>query len=204
VLISGARHWQRSNMANLNQQGLSSRSIFVLQQTIDYFDNFWKTLSEWTGQERVPVFKRLPIPYWSPTRPDPAFNGQPPAPPVGRGRNVPFSQAARSDSSGNMMQDNMMEFFQDMGYTFVKVLGAGSQGVAALFEYAGQKIVIKWSQELPALATEMWAAKKMVGARHIVQVSRSSRPQSLRARPRARHVGSRCLQECTLQFIYRP
>lgn len=154
-----------------NRQGLSDRSIFVLQQTIDYFDNFWKTLREWTGQERIPVFQRLRIPYWSPARPDPAFNGQPPAGPVGRGRDVPFAQATRSDTGGDTMQDQMRRFFEEMGYTFVKVLGAGSQGVAALFEYAGQKLVIKWSQELPALATEMWAEKKMVGARHIVQVS---------------------------------
>lgn len=87
---------------------------------------------------------------------------------------MPFAQATRSDTGGDTMQDQMRRFFEEIGYTFVKVLGAGSQGVAALFEYAGQKLVIKWSQELPALATEMWAEKKMVGARHIVQVSESS------------------------------
>lgn len=161
-----------------NRQSLSDRSIFVLQQTIDYFDNYWRTLTEWPAQERIPVFQRLRIPYWSPARPDPALNAQGPAGPVGRGRNVPFAQATRSDTGGDTDQGRMRRFFEDMGYTFVKVLGAGSQGVAALLEFAGQRLVMKWSQELPALATEMWAEKKMVGARHIVQVSGSCAAQS--------------------------
>ena len=156
-----------------NRPSLSDRSIFVLQQTIDYFDNFWKTLTEWPAEERIPIFQRMRIPYWTPARPDPAYTGPPGAPtgPVGRGRDVPFDQLGRSDSGGGAMEDRMKRFFEDMGYTFVKVLGAGSQGVAGLFEYAGQRLVVKWSTELPALATEMWAEKKMVGARHIVQVS---------------------------------
>lgn len=166
----------RSDMAN--RQSLSDRTIFVLQQTIDYFDHFWKTLTEWPGEARIPIFQRLRIPYWSPARPDPALNAQAYAGPVGRGRNVPFTQATRSDTAGDTMHDQMRRFFEGLGYSFVKVLGAGSQGVAALFEFAGQKLVVKWSQELPALATEMWAEKKMVGARHIVQVSESSPVQS--------------------------
>ncbi|POS69723.1 hypothetical protein DHEL01_v211885 [Diaporthe helianthi] len=153
-----------------NRHSLSDRSIFVLQQTIDYFDNYWRTLTEWPAHERIPVFQRLRIPYWSPARPDPALgNAQPQAGPLGRGRNVPFAETTRSDTGGDSDQGRMRRFLEDMGYTFVKVLGAGSQGVAALLEFAGQRLVMKWSQELPALATEMWAEKKMVGAEHIVQ-----------------------------------
>lgn len=160
-------------MANPDRQGLDSRSKFVLQQTIDYFDNFWRYLKEW--QPQISVFERIRIPYWSPARPDPYLNdnNQPPGP-VGRGRDRPFHVVARTDAGGGPLQDQMRRFFEASGYTFVKILGAGSQGVAALFEYAGQRLVIKWSQELPALVTEMWAMRKMAGARHVVQVSECS------------------------------
>lgn len=158
------------------RQGLGHKPTFVLQQTIDYFDNFWKSQRVWQPHERISIFERLPIPYWSPARPDPALNENNQAVgPVGRGRHVPFYRATRSDAgSGNAIQGRMMRFFQRNGYTFVKILGAGSQGVAALFEFAGQRLVIKWSEELPALVTEMWAMKKMAGARHVVQVSECS------------------------------
>lgn len=159
-----------------NQQGLDDLSIFVLQQTIDYFDNFWKTLKTWEPYERVSIFEKLPVPYWSPARPDPALDeNRQAAVSAARGRNWPFHRATRTDAaSGVALEQRMRVFFEGSGYTFVKVLGAGSQGVAALFEFAGQRVVIKWSQELPALATEIWAMRKMVGARHIVQVSESS------------------------------
>ncbi|KKY35551.1 putative serine threonine protein kinase [Diaporthe ampelina] len=156
-----------------NRQSLSDRSIFVLRQTIDYFDNFWKTLTEWQPHDRVSIFQRLRIPYWSPARPDPALLGgdqRQQQQQAGQGRNVPFHVGTRSDTGGaSALQDQMRRFFESQGYTFVKVLGAGSQGTAVLFEHAGQKVVVKWSTELPAMATEMWAMRKMVGARHIVQ-----------------------------------
>ncbi|KAL2288862.1 hypothetical protein FJTKL_03508 [Diaporthe vaccinii] len=158
-----------------NPQGLDDLSKFVLQQTIDYFDNFWKTLEVWEPYERVSIFERLRIPYWNPARPDPAFDeNQQAAVTAAGGRNVPFHRVTRSDAAGgDAVEQRMRIFFEESGYTFVKVLGAGSQGVAALFEFAGQRVVTKWSQELAALSTEMWAMRKMVGARHIVQVSES-------------------------------
>lgn len=158
-----------------NRQGLDDLSKFVLQQTIDYFDNFWKVLKVWEPYERVSIFEQLRIPYWNPARPDPAFNeNQQAAVTAARGRGVPFHRVTRSDAAGgDAMEERMRIFFEESGYTYVKVLGAGSQGVAALFEFAGQRVVIKWSQELAALATEMWAMRKMVGARHIIQVSES-------------------------------
>lgn len=169
-------------------QGLGHKPTFVLQQTIDYFDNFWKSLTVWNPHERISIFERLRIPYWSPARPDPALdeNNQA-AGRVGRDRHVPFHRVTRSDAGGGdgMMQDRMMNFFRQSGYAFVKILGAGSQGVAALFEFAGQRIVIKWSQELPALISEMWAMKKMVGARHVVQVSECFRRLVLSSPQRA-------------------
>ncbi|KAG6356959.1 hypothetical protein INS49_014834 [Diaporthe citri] len=159
-----------------NQQGLDHLSRFVLQQTIDYFDNFWKTSKVWEPYERVSIFEKLPIPYWSPARPDPALDeDQQAAVTAARRRDLPFHRVTRSDAAGgDALEERMRVFFEESGYTFVKILGAGSQGVAALFEFAGQRVVIKWSQELAALATEMWAMRKMVGARHIVQVSESS------------------------------
>ncbi|KAK7708436.1 hypothetical protein SLS63_013474 [Diaporthe eres] len=154
-----------------NPRGLDDLSKFVLQQTIDYFDNFWKTLEVWEPYERVSIFERLRIPYWNPARPDPAFDeNQQAAVTAARRRNRPFHQVTRSDAaSGDAIEQRMRIFFEESGYTFVKVLGAGSQGVAVLFEFAGQRVVIKWSQELAPLSTEMWAMRKMVGARHIVQ-----------------------------------
>lgn len=160
-----------------NEPGLSDRSIFVLQQTIDYFDHFWKSLTPWTPEERISIFQRLRVPYWTPARLDPALDGGGAAPaaaqgPVeGRGRDEPFHRHSRTDAGGGELQGRMRRFFERSGYAFVKVLGQGSQGVAALLEFAGQKLVVKWSQELPALVTEMWAMRKMVGARHVVQVS---------------------------------
>lgn len=159
-----------------NPQGLDDLSKFVLQQTIDYFDNFWKKLELWEPYERVSIFERLRIPYWNPARPDPAFdeNQQAAVTAAGGGRNRPFHQVTRSDAAGgDAVEQRLRIFFEESGYTFVKVLGAGSQGVAVLFEFAGQRVVIKWSQELAPLSTEMWAMRKMVGARHIVQVSES-------------------------------
>lgn len=156
-----------------NPQGLDDRSKFVLQQTIDYFDNFWRTLTVWEPYERIPIFERLRIPYWSPARPDPALDENSQATgPAKRRRDVPFRKVKRSDAGeGAAIEEKMRKFFKAGGYTFVKILGAGSQGVAALFEFSGQRLVIKWSDELPSLVTEMWAMRKMVGARHIVQVS---------------------------------
>lgn len=160
-----------------NQQGLDDLSKFVLQQTIDYFDNFWKIVKTWEPYERVSIFERLPIPFWSPARPDPALdeNQQAAVAAARRGRDLPFHRVTRTDAAGGgAVEERMRIFFGESGYTFVKVLGAGSQGVAALFELAGQRVVIKWSQELAAMSTEMWAMRKMAGARHIVQVSESS------------------------------
>lgn len=160
-----------------NQESLSDRSIFVLRQTIDYFDNCWKTLTTWQPHDRISIFERLRIPYWSPRRPDPAVDADNPhlqqaaRGPVGTGRDVPFHLTTRSDTGGaGPLQDRMRRFLEEQGYAFVRVLGAGSQGTAALFEHAGQRVVVKWTMEPPAMVAEMWAMRKMVGARHIVQV----------------------------------
>lgn len=159
-------------------QNLSWPELFRLRQTIDFFDNFWKKQKRWDPNARIPIFERLPIPFWDPPRPDPAYRNPQVTQDDASGRNVPFHHSPRTDSSSDSpMVDQMRRFFEglNMGYTMVKVLGAGSQGVAVLFDFNGEKIVMKWSTELRAMVTELWANRKMVGARHIVQVSRSRR-----------------------------
>ncbi|KAJ0116909.1 serine threonine protein kinase [Diaporthe amygdali] len=165
-------------MADQQDQGqdegqiLSWPELYRLRQTIDFFDNFWKKQKRWEPRERVPIFERLPIPFWDPPRPDPAYRNPQVTQDDASGRNVPFHHSPRTDSSSDSpMVDQMRRFFEglNMGYTMVKVLGAGSQGVAVLFDFNGEKIVMKWSTELRAMVTELWANRKMVGARHIVQ-----------------------------------
>lgn len=151
---------------------LSTRTKYHLQRGIDYFDHYRRQdLRRWREHERRPIFAQFPIPFNQSFQPDTTIVD--PDEPIPEREYRLFSQIRRiDDGAGRTVPENLRANLEDIGWRFVKILGAGSQGLAMLFESTddGRKTVFKWSTEVFSTAREMWAMRQMVGARHIIQV----------------------------------
>lgn len=152
---------------------LLRRTYFHLQRGIDYFDFFRHgQIRHWNDRARQPVYMEFPVPYNRAVLPDESISD--PDQPIPEHQYVPFRQIRRiDDGSGRTVPEQLRRHIASIGWNMVKVLGAGSQGLAVLFESVrdGKKAVFKWSSEVFNTATEIWAMRQMVGARHIIQVS---------------------------------
>lgn len=145
----------------------------ILRRSIDYYD-FWRrdTLIYWRNSERKPIYRQFSIPYQPGSAPEHTF--------VSPDADVPergihhFRDISRTDegAGGRTVPRSLEGYLGTLGYTMVRILGAGSQGLAVLFEETstGNKFVFKWSKDVYSIATEMWCMRQMVGARHIIQV----------------------------------
>lgn len=151
---------------------LSKRTKFHLQRGIDYFDHYRRQdLRHWKDDVRRPIYAQFPIPFNQSVQPDTTIVD--PDEPIPEREYRLFSQIRRiDDGAGRTVPENLRANLEDIGWRFVKILGAGSQGLAMLFESVddGSKAVFKWSTEVFSTAREMWAMRQMVGARHIIQV----------------------------------
>lgn len=149
-----------------------SRTYFYLNRGIDYFDFFRRgDVRNWSGSARREVYRRFRIPYNSTPQPD--IPNVDPGLPIPERNYRPFSRIRRiDDGAGRTVEEGMRRNIESLGWRLVKVLGAGSQGLAVLFESAnnGRKAVFKYSSEIFDTAVEMWSMRQMVGARHIIQV----------------------------------
>lgn len=161
------------------------RGYFHLQRGIDYFDFFRRDdLRNWDDRTRQPVYMQFPIPFNQARQPDTSISD--PDRPIPARRYWPFRQIRRiDDGAGRGVPEELRRHIWSIGWRMVKVLGAGSQGLAVLFESinGGRKAVFKYSSEVFNTAIEIWAMRQMVGARHIVQVSfhlQTPRPVSSR------------------------
>lgn len=178
---------------------------FYLQYTNDYFDHFERGYrGDWHARRRRDVFETHTVPRWDSARRDPAL-----APTQGGypdRRSAPASASAsggalaptlaqwnrtrprrpfrtnkrRDDGAGRGVDEALRLRFERIGLRMVRVLGAGSQGLAVLFEREGAdgggggRLVLKWSAEFRFMVPEMWTMRRMVGARHIIQASQRS------------------------------
>ena len=146
---------------------------YFLQRGIDYFD-YWRRdiLRQWSDLQREPIYSQFPIPYRVAPFPDPAIANENPTIPPRAIR--PFRDVRRrdDDAGGRTVPADLRRLIESVDFRMVKILGAGSQGLAVLFESKndGSKAVFKWSSEVYETAREMWCMRQMVGARHIVQV----------------------------------
>lgn len=146
------------------------RAKMELQYSIDYFEHYHRGRYYSGPNARRPIFREFPIPYWDPPRPDPAF--APPAKLRTDKDRTPFREYLRTDSEATGgINENVLKALKDFGLTLIRVVGSGSQGIAALFQYRDQKVVLKWGTEVECMVLEMWAMRQLVGARHIIQVS---------------------------------
>lgn len=157
------------------------RTFINYQRGVDYFEYYRRGwLRYWDDDQREQVYTRYPIPANSQTFPDESISD--PNRPVPRRPTRPFSEIRRiDDGAGREVPGSMRRRVEALGFRLVKILGAGSQGLAVLFESAndGSKAVFKWSTEIFSTAMEMWCMRKMVGARHIIQVRICLNPPKL-------------------------
>lgn len=138
-----------------------------LQYTSDYFDFFMR--GEVYPWDREDVFERFQIPRNRTPRADPALRPQ--RIPKERIRKSFWRHRRTDDGSEQTINDNLRAQLQNQGFTIGRILGAGSQGLAIEVTHQGQRMVLKYSNEIEAIVTEMWAMRKMIGAQHILQVS---------------------------------
>ncbi|KAL1851748.1 hypothetical protein Daus18300_012433 [Diaporthe australafricana] len=146
----------------------------LLQRSIDYFDH-WRIgrLHHWNDTEREAVYSAWnPLPVFQFPREDPAIVARNATIPARQYR--PFSQIRRiDDGAGRTVNPALRARFEDIGWRMVKILGAGSQGLAVLFESMDngpqRRFVFKWSSDIKDANLEMWCMRQMLGARHIVQ-----------------------------------
>lgn len=155
---------------------LQQKTKIMLQYSHDYFDYFQRDEPYPGIPARRAVFTTFPIPRWaSSRRPDPALNPSRPIGPQIRdltGRE--FSRETRTDAgSGREVDPNLRQRLEAAGIEIVRVLGAGSQGLAVAVKFMDERMVVKYATDIRSMVVEMWAMKEMVGARHIVQVSTS-------------------------------
>lgn len=159
----------------LNTRRVEAHTRYLLQRSIDYFDH-WRRNIQWIDAERELEYTGFPIPYRPSPVEDPALRDSNTTIPDRRYR--PFRQVRRrDDGAGRTVEPVLRSHIEGLGLRMVKILGAGSQGLAALFESTEstadqppRKIVFKWSGEIWSTMIEMWCMRQMVGARHIVQV----------------------------------
>lgn len=145
---------------------------YYLRRGIDYFDFFRRgELRRWNDAVRQPIYMDMSIPVNLVAQPDASISDA--DQPIPERRYLPFSQINRTDDgAGRTVPHNMKRNIESLGWRMVKILGAGSQGLAVLFESVndGSKAVFKWGSEVFSMAIELWAMRQMVGARHIIQV----------------------------------
>lgn len=145
---------------------------YYLRRGIDYFD-FWRRgeLRRWSDTVRQPTYMEFYIPVNRVAQPDASITD--PDQPTPARQYLPFSRIKRTDDgAGRTVPQDMRTSIESLGWRMVKILGAGSQGLAVLFESVndGSKAVFKWGSEVFSMAIELWAMRQMVGARHIIQV----------------------------------
>lgn len=159
-------------------------STYLLQRSIDYFDH-WRLgrLGVWNDREREDTFTAWkPLPVFEIPREDPVVAAGNVTIPARQYR--PFSQIRRiDDGAGRTVKPALRRRLEGLGWRMVKILGAGSQGLAVLFESMEdngpqRNLVFKWSSEVRSTNLEMWCMRQMLGARHIVQVRIHSAPLS--------------------------
>ncbi|KAK2609855.1 hypothetical protein N8I77_003332 [Diaporthe amygdali] len=158
----------------LNTRRVEAHTRYLLQRSIDYFDH-WRRNIQWIDAERELEYTGFPIPYRPSPVEDPALRDSNTTIPDRRYR--PFRQVRRrDDGAGRTVEPVLRSHIEGLGLRMVKILGAGSQGLAVLFESTEstadqppRKIVFKWSGEIWSTMIEMWCMRQMVGARHIVQ-----------------------------------
>lgn len=153
-------------------QGISRETAFYLRRGIDYFNYFRRgEIRNWNENVRQSIYMQFPIPFNRTFVPDAGIAD--PEQPSPIRRYLPFSQVKRTDDgAGRTVPQNIRRNIESLGWRMLKILGAGSQGLAVLFESVndGSKAVFKWGSETFSMAVELWAMRQMVGARHIVQV----------------------------------
>lgn len=141
-----------------------------LQYSIDYYEHYHRGEAYGGQRARRPIYRDFPLPYWDPPRPDPAFT--PPARLRADEDRVPFRKYLRTDTDTKEdINEQILQTLREHGLDLIRVVGAGSQGLAALFQYGDEKVVLKWGKDIECMVLEMWAVRQLVGARHIVQVS---------------------------------
>lgn len=145
---------------------------YYLRRGIDYFDFFRRgEVRRWNDAARQPIYMNMFIPVNLLPQADASISD--PNQPIPNRQYLPFSQINRTDDgAGRTVSHNMRINIESLGWRMVKILGAGSQGLAVLFESVndGKKVVFKWGEEVFSMAIELWAMRQMVGARHIIQV----------------------------------
>lgn len=161
------------NLSDREARRYSRKTRWFLQRGIDYFDHYRRgALRHWRDHERQPIYTQFPIPFAAPAVPDPAVADENPT--ITARPDRPFRDIRRRDDTagGRTVPDDLRRLIESVNFRMVKVLGAGSQGLAVLFESTtdGSKVVFKWSNEVFETAREMWCMRQLVGARHIVQV----------------------------------
>lgn len=148
----------------------------TLQYSHDYFDHFFRNESYPGIPARRATFSRFPIPRWanSTRRPDPAFIASRPLGPQYRDRRGEefFYDLRTDDGAGRVVDASVRARLEASGVVVGRILGAGSQGLCAQVMVGGRELVIKYAGDVQTMVVEMWAMREMVGARHIVQVSR--------------------------------
>lgn len=147
-------------------------TLFYLRRGIDYFDFFRRgQLMRWNDDVREAAYMQFPIPVNEVAQPDAGIAD--PDQPIPTHQYVPFRRIRRTDDgAGRTVPEDLRRNIESIGWRMVKILGAGSQGLAVLFESVddGSKAVFKYGTEIFTSAIEMWAMRQMVGARHIIQV----------------------------------
>lgn len=165
-----------------NPEDLDYFTKEAIQYSMDYFDYFMKGQSYEGYNKRLPILRKFQVPRWDPPREDPALKppGDGPVNSLSIPRfRVPFRQHSRNDSGANRsVNEELEESLENLGLKLIRVVGAGSQGLAVLFQCGDHKIVLKWGTDVEAMVIEMWAMRKLAGARHIVQVCLGSIHQS--------------------------
>lgn len=157
------------------ERTLERKAKITLQYSHDYFDYYHRDEPYPGIPARRDVFNTFPIPRWVSTRrPDPALN---PSWPIGsqiRDRTgQEFWRFTRTDDGTDRQIDpNLRQKLEALGVEVGQILGAGSQGLAVAVKFKGTRMVVKYATDIQSMVLEMWAMKEMVGARHIVQVSK--------------------------------
>lgn len=153
-------------------------ALWRLRMNIDYLDyRAFGRIDEWDWDTRFEALMdtgEIFPPVYNPPRPDRAL--LPPHPHdrsdwrnYARDRYA-FHILGRTDDGAGQTEDRAFnEAVRGYGLEFKRILGAGSQGLAMLFEYEGANVVVKTSTAYGGMVAEMWAMRHLMGAKHIVQ-----------------------------------
>lgn len=143
---------------------------FYMQYSLDYFNYFMQ--GESYPGDREDIFQDFIIPTNRTRRQDPALLGRSSRRPTHRERKEFWKHRRTDDGAGREVNPDIQALLEAQGFVMGPILGAGSQGLAISVTFNGHKMVLKYSKEIEAMVTEMWAMRKLIGAKHIVQVRR--------------------------------